>query len=88
VASAMGGSLIVSYARARGEVHGVVCHGGLMQRPERIMLLSLACIVDPILSRWLAWTPATTVLGVLAVMAVMAFFTAVHRTIWIAARLR
>ena len=31
-ASALAGSLIVSYARARGEVLGVTCLGGLMQR--------------------------------------------------------
>jgi CDP-diacylglycerol--glycerol-3-phosphate 3-phosphatidyltransferase len=87
-ASAMGGSLIVSYARARGEVQGIVCHGGLMQRPERVVLLSLACIFDPIVSPGLAWPAGSLVLASLAIMAVTTLFTAVHRTIWIAARLR
>ena len=86
-ASAMGGSLIVSYARARGEVQGVVCHGGLMQRPERVVLLSAACVFDPIVTPGLGWAAGTLVLAALAVMAVTTFLTAVHRTIWIAARL-
>jgi CDP-diacylglycerol--glycerol-3-phosphate 3-phosphatidyltransferase len=86
-ASAMGGSLIVSYARARGEVQGVVCHGGLMQRPERVVLLSAACIFDSLVSPRLLWPAGSLVLAVLLVMAVTTFFTAVHRTIWIAARL-
>jgi CDP-diacylglycerol--glycerol-3-phosphate 3-phosphatidyltransferase len=88
IACAMGGSLIVSYARARGEVQGVVCHGGLMQRPERVVMLSIACILDPVLSAKLAWPTGAIVLAVTALMAVTTFFTAVHRTIWIAARLR
>jgi len=87
-ASAMGGSLIVSYTRARGEVQGVVCHGGLMQRPERVVMLSLACILDPIICPWLSWTAGSLVIAVLALVAVTTFFTAIQRTIWIAARLR
>jgi CDP-diacylglycerol--glycerol-3-phosphate 3-phosphatidyltransferase len=87
-AAAMGGSLIVSYARARGEVQGVVCHGGLMQRPERVVLLSVTCVFDPIVSRWLMWTPGMIIAAVVAVMAIATLFTAVQRTIWIAARLR
>ena len=86
-AAAMGGSMIVSYARARGEVQGVVCHGGLMQRPERVVLLSAACILDPIISRWLVWPPGLIISVVVAVMAVTTFFTAIQRTIWIATRL-
>jgi CDP-diacylglycerol---glycerol-3-phosphate 3-phosphatidyltransferase len=86
-ASAMGGSLIVSYARARGEVQGVNCHGGLMQRPERVVLLSVACVFDQLVSPHFLWPPGTLVLAALLLMAVTTLVTAVHRTIWIAARL-
>ncbi len=86
-ASAMGGSLIVSYARARGEVQGINCNGGLMQRPERVVLLSAACVFDSMVTRLLAWPAGSLVLASLALMAVTTFVTAVHRTIWIAARL-
>ncbi|RMD67841.1 MAG: CDP-alcohol phosphatidyltransferase family protein, partial [Gammaproteobacteria bacterium] len=38
------GSLLVSYTRARAEALGVTCTTGLMQRPERIVLLGLGLI--------------------------------------------
>ena len=36
---AMSGSFMVSYTKARAEALGLECPGGLMQRPERIVLL-------------------------------------------------
>jgi phosphatidylglycerophosphate synthase len=86
-AGALSGSLIVSYARARGEVQGVNCHGGLMQRPERVVTLSVVGVFDPILSPALGYQPGSLVLLGVAIIAVTTFVTAVHRTIWIAARL-
>ena len=38
---AMGGSIMVSYTRARAEGLGLDCKVGLMQRPERVVLLGL-----------------------------------------------
>ncbi|GBE01189.1 CDP-diacylglycerol--inositol 3-phosphatidyltransferase [bacterium BMS3Bbin06] len=38
------GAFLVSYARARAEGLGFDCHTGLMERPERIILISAACI--------------------------------------------
>tara|TARA_R110002096_G_scaffold86792_1_gene199505 strand:- start:17444 stop:18742 length:1299 start_codon:yes stop_codon:yes gene_type:complete len=38
------GSMMVSYIRARAEGLGVECKGGLMQRPERIVLISISAI--------------------------------------------
>jgi phosphatidylinositol phosphate synthase len=87
-AAAMGGSLIVSYARARGEVLKVLCTGGLMQRGERLVLTCLACLADPGLCAWRGWPAGTVVVWVLGLIAVTTLVTAVHRTIWIAARLR
>src|SRR5574340_194043 len=46
VAAALGGSLLVSYAQARGESVRVSGSGGLMQRAERLVLTSLACLFD------------------------------------------
>lgn len=82
------GSLLVSYTRARGESVGVLCRGGLMQRAERLVLTCLACLSDPALSPALGLSEGSVVLGVVAVIAVGTFATAVHRTIWIARRLR
>ncbi len=40
------GALLISYARARAEGIGKNCTTGLMERPERIILLSLGCITS------------------------------------------
>lgn len=46
---AMGGSLMVSYTRARAEGLGVTCKVGVMQRPERIVMLGFGAIFSSIL---------------------------------------
>lgn len=38
------GSMMVSYIRARAEGLGIECKGGFMQRPERIVILSLGAV--------------------------------------------
>ncbi len=38
------GSMMVSYVRARAEGLGIQCKGGFMQRPERIIIISLGAI--------------------------------------------
>ena len=87
-AAAMAGSLVVSYVRARGEVLGVLCTGGLMQRGERIVLICLVCLAEPPLVEYRAWAPGTLTLWLLGFLAVTTTLTAVHRTFWIAARLK
>jgi CDP-diacylglycerol---glycerol-3-phosphate 3-phosphatidyltransferase len=42
---AMIGSIMVSYVRARAEGLGIACSDGLMQRPERILLIGISAIV-------------------------------------------
>lgn len=86
-ASALAGSLIVSYARARGEVLGVMCLGGLMQRGERLVITCLACLFDPLLTARLGWAAGSVVQVMLGLIAVTTFFTAAHRTFWIARQL-
>ncbi len=43
-AGAMVGAVLISYVRARAEGLGIECKVGLMERPERIVLISLGCI--------------------------------------------
>jgi CDP-diacylglycerol--glycerol-3-phosphate 3-phosphatidyltransferase len=47
---AMIGSIMVSYTRARAEGLGVNASVGLMQRPERIILVSVASILTSVIS--------------------------------------
>jgi phosphatidylglycerophosphate synthase len=88
VAAGLGGSLLVSYAQARGETVGVSGSGGLMQRAERLVLQVLGCLLDPPVCRWLGAPEGTVLFWVLVVMAAGVLGTAVHRTLWIARRLR
>jgi CDP-diacylglycerol--glycerol-3-phosphate 3-phosphatidyltransferase len=87
-AAAITGSLLVSYARARGEGVGVLCKEGLMQRAERLALTSLACLADAPLTSALGVARGTLVFWTVSVIAVGTFATAVQRTFWIASRLR
>src|SRR5439155_15377309 len=56
-AAALAGSLLVSYARARGEAVGAPGKEGLMQRAERLVLICLACFLDRPLSARLGRPP-------------------------------
>ena len=42
---AMAGSLMISYTRARAEALGIDCYVGLMQRPERVILIGFAALI-------------------------------------------
>ena len=93
VATALGGSLLVSYTRARGESLGVLCKLGVMQRAERLILLGFAGILDPAASaawRGMPWADGgggVLLLPALALIALGTMGTAVFRTVWIARRL-
>ncbi|MBC3540992.1 CDP-alcohol phosphatidyltransferase family protein [Rufibacter sediminis] len=50
---AMIGSMMVSYTRARAEGLGVECKGGLMQRPERVVLIGLSSMLCGVMASWL-----------------------------------
>ncbi len=41
------GTAAMSYVKARGEAVGVTTKSGLMQRPERIMMLAIYSVLDP-----------------------------------------
>lgn len=42
----LAGALLTSYVRARAEGLGIQCKVGLMERPERLILLALGCITE------------------------------------------
>ncbi len=48
VCMALGGSMMVSYVRARAEGLGLQCKVGIMQRPERIVLLGFGALIHEI----------------------------------------
>lgn len=74
---ALGGSLMVSYTRAKAEALGFDCSVGLMQRAERIVLLGLGSLIFGLM-----WNGA--VLSVLIVaVAVLTNITAVQRIVWV-----
>ncbi len=87
------GSMMVSYTRARAEGLGIECKGGLMQRPERVVLVGVSALACGVASHWLGGDYKIFVPGVpfhvfetmsiftfpLAVLAVLANVTAVSR---------
>jgi len=89
--AAAGSSVVVSYARARGEALGVgaeVQVGG-MQRPERVVLTGLPCALAPLFDALFGARGGEVVVGsALALLAVVTTLTAVHRghAIWRALR--
>ncbi len=86
--AALGGSLLVSYARARGESQGVVCKFGVMQRAERLLLVGFGALFDPTVSaEWGSGRPGTLLIPLLALMVVGTVGTAIFRTFWIAREL-
>lgn len=87
VALALGGSLLVSYTRARGESQGVLCNKGVMQRAERMLLLGFGGILDPAVSNGLGRDPGSLLAIVVTLIAAGTIATAVYRTAWIANRL-
>ena len=74
---AMGGSLMVSYTRARAEGLGLDCKVGFMQRPERVVLLGLGS-----LSFGLMWG-GLVLKVVIVVVAAATNLTAIQRIVWV-----
>jgi phosphatidylglycerophosphate synthase len=87
------GSMMVSYTRARAEGLGVECKGGLMQRPERVVLLGVSALACGVSSAFIGGNYKLFVPGIpfhvfetmsiftfpIAVLAVLSNITAVSR---------
>jgi CDP-diacylglycerol--glycerol-3-phosphate 3-phosphatidyltransferase len=88
----LGGALLVSYARAKGEISGIDARMGSMNRAERAVYIGIAGVLAPAAARWLepgSPHPAYhLMLLTLGLVAVMANVTAVRRFSFIHAELR
>jgi len=87
VVIALGGSLLVSYTRARGESVGVLCKFGVMQRAERMLLVGLASVFDGAVGAAVGWPQGRVLIIAVAIIALGTVGTAVYRTVWISHRL-
>ncbi|BDG10803.1 CDP-alcohol phosphatidyltransferase family protein [Anaeromyxobacter paludicola] len=77
-------SVLVSYARARGESLGAgeAARVGGMQRPERIAFTGLACVLSPLAEAWAGPGGARTFVGAaLTAVAVLSAGTALRRAV-------
>ncbi|MFT3915276.1 MAG: CDP-alcohol phosphatidyltransferase family protein [Anaeromyxobacteraceae bacterium] len=89
--AAAGASLLVSYARARGEALGAgdAARVGGMQRPERVVLCGVACALSPLAAAWAGpGADRTLVAAALTLLAALTAGTAIRRTWSIYAALR
>lgn len=87
------GSMMVSYTRARAEGLGIECKGGLMQRPERIVIISVSAIACGITAHFIGGNYKLYIPGIpfqvfetisiftfpLFIMAIMTNITAIGR---------
>lgn len=72
------GSTMVSYTRARAEGLGIECNVGLMQRAERVILLSAGAIIG---SLFKIFNPS--MITVLTIIALFSNITAIQRVLYV-----
>ena len=82
--SAWFGSILVSYVRARAEGLQVTCKVGLMQRPERIILLGAGTVLQGALLHKFPFLQSTgmILLCTLGILTLTSHITAIHRLIF------
>lgn len=82
--SAWFGSILVSYVRARAEGLQVTCKVGLMQRPERIILLGAGTVLQGALLHKYPFLQSTgmILLCTLGILTLTSHITAIHRLIF------
>jgi CDP-diacylglycerol--glycerol-3-phosphate 3-phosphatidyltransferase len=73
----MVGTFLISYTRARAESIGIDAKVGVMQRPERIVLLSAPQALFGLF--WNGWV----LIGIVILLAVTAWITAVQRIVFV-----
>jgi len=88
----LAGALLVSYARAKGEISGIDARMGSMNRGERAVYIGSAGVLSPYLAqlseRGVAHPAFYLMLGTLLLVAVMANITAIRRFSFIHHQLR
>lgn len=87
------GSLMVSYTRARAEGLGVRCLVGMLQRGERIIVIGLAGVFNPLINQLLGnpssrWFQDILLVSVLLLLAVGTNLTALWRFVHVLNSLR
>ena len=89
VFAAVIGSILVSYVRAKAEGLQIECKVGLMQRPERIILLALGVLVQGVIPDQYTFVQLNGIVlkgiilfGVFVILAVTAHITAIHRLVF------
>jgi CDP-diacylglycerol--glycerol-3-phosphate 3-phosphatidyltransferase len=79
------GGLIVSYTRARAEGLGAECRVGMLQRPERYVILGFGTIFGALCERltgpWVAGQHYSMVVLVIVALAVLVNLTAIQRAV-------
>lgn len=81
------GGLMVSYTRARGEGLGVACEIGMLQRPERFVILGFGSIFSSLLVHLSGAESHALLSLVVLLIAVLSNITAVQRIVYISAAL-
>jgi CDP-diacylglycerol--glycerol-3-phosphate 3-phosphatidyltransferase len=79
---ALVGSIMVSYVRARAEGLDIECKIGFMQRPERVVVTSVACLASGIVGMNVdegSFDATLILIGAMAIIAVFANLTAFAR---------
>ena len=76
--AAVGGSVMVSYVRARAEGLGFECNVGMMQRPERIAYISVGAIIGelPVINELF-------LILAIWVIAILSNYTAIYRIVYV-----
>jgi len=90
--TSLAGALLVSYARAKGEISGIDARMGSMNRGERAVYIGIAGVLSPYLVRFsepgVPHPAFYLMLATLLLVAVMANVTAIRRFIYIHTPLR
>jgi phosphatidylglycerophosphate synthase len=78
------GTATMSYVKARGDVVGASTKRGLMQRPERIMMLTIFSVIDPfirIILKKYELNQDAGLISILIIMSVLINFSAITRMV-------
>ena len=77
--TAMVGSVMVSYVRARAEGLGIECKVGFMQRPERVVVTAVGALLCGICADCVSFDPLWFVIVPMWLIAILANLTAFWR---------